>query len=48
MVVCDWIGHSCSTVKGKDVTDVDIEADKRCLGERCLHWDYLTLLVQSK
>ena len=47
MVVFDWIGNSWSTVKVKDVTDVDIEADKRRLRERCLPWDFPTLLVAN-
>ena len=45
MVVFDWIGHTCSTVKLKDVTDADIEEDKRRLRDRCLPWDYPTVLV---
>ena len=47
MVVFDWIGNSWSTVKVKDVTDVDKEADKRRLRERCLPWDFPTLLVAN-
>lgn len=47
MVVFDWIGDSCSTVKLKDVTDVDIEADKRRLRDRCLPCDYPTVLVAN-
>ena len=47
MVVFDWIGHSCSTVRLKDVTDVDIEEDKRRLRDRCLPWDYATVLVTN-
>ena len=39
--------HSCSTVKIKDVTDVDIEEDKRRLRDHCLPWDYLTVLVAN-
>lgn len=48
MVVFDWIAASCSTVKLKDVTDVDIETDKRCRRERCLPWDYPTVLVANE
>lgn len=48
MVVFDWIGDSCCTVKLKDVTDVDIEADKRRLRDRCLPWDYPTVLVANE
>lgn len=47
MVVFDWIGDSCSTVKLKDVADVDIEEDKRRLRDRCLPWDYPTVLVAN-
>lgn len=47
MVVFDWIGDSCSTVKLKDVADVDIEEDKRRLRVRCLPWDYPTVLVAN-
>ena len=36
-----------STVKVKDVTDVDIEAEKRRLRELCLPWDYRNLLVAN-
>ena len=41
------MGHSCSTVKIKDVTDVDIEEDKRRLRDHCLPWDYRTVLVAN-
>ena len=47
MVVFDWIGDCSPTVKLKDVTDVDIETDKRRLTERCLPWDYPTVLVAN-
>lgn len=47
MVVFDCIGDSCSTVKLKDVADVDIEEDKRRLSDRCLPWDYPTVLVAN-
>lgn len=47
MAVFDWMGHSCSTVKIKDVTDVDIEEDKRRLRDHCLPWDYPTVLVAN-
>jgi len=40
-------GASCFTVKVKDVTDVDIEADKRRLRERCLPWNYPAVLVAN-
>ena len=36
-----------STVKVKDVTDVDIEVEKRLLRELCLLWDYPNLLVAN-
>jgi len=47
MVTFDWIGDSCSTVKVEDVEDVDIEADKRRLRERCLPWNYRAVIVAN-
>lgn len=45
IVTFEWIGDSCFTVKVKDVADVDIEAGKRRLRERCLPWNYPAVLV---